>query len=109
MAVWASDVRVAPITSEWNFMPYFAQVAILDVKVVHGRELRMDVARVMNRRIDDLMERKVFFPRAFSPRLGCVHHYNIATFSELASNAARSTFILGFELAKRSARALKLR
>ncbi|MBX3728392.1 MAG: hypothetical protein KF858_04335 [Candidatus Sumerlaeia bacterium] len=65
VTLYESDLRVATLPPEYNFMPYFPNYATDRVRILHGRphEALVALERDMNRRLGY---------RSYAPGLGCV-------------------------------------
>lgn len=90
-ALYKSDLRVASLPIEYNFMIYFPAYAMAEVKVLHGRphEKLLEVEKDMNEKLGH---------RVFIPRVGCVHRFDEMTGSEMIKLIVYSVVMVIYEV-----------
>jgi hypothetical protein len=94
-AIYTSDLRHSVLPPEYNFMPYFPQYAMGDLKIMHGRppELLHKTKRLMDKQLG---------PRVHVPRLGCIRHYHQMTIPSFGLLGTKALGGLCFESLKRA-------
>ena len=98
-AIYVSNLRFAILPPEYNFLIYFPQYAMGDLKVIHGRprSKRAAVKRLMDRTLG---------PRVHAPRFGCVGFYSQMRLTSIAMLIASASGVLLVECAKRATKKL---
>jgi hypothetical protein len=89
MVIYKSDLRIAPLPYEYNFMVYFPGYAMTDLKIVHGRtfEKLKRVAKEMNQELGH---------RVYLPRIGVVKYFYRMSIGQMGKLVILSTRLLFF-------------
>lgn len=100
-AIYASNLRFSVLPPEYNFLIYFPQYAMSDLKIIHGRpgSRRAEVKQLMDRKLG---------PRVHAPRFGCIGFYNQMTLGSIATLIVNAMGVFILECAKRTTRRLGL-
>jgi hypothetical protein len=93
--LYKSDLRIASLPIEYNFMIYYPAYVMAKVKVLHGRPFSklVEVAEDMNRDLGH---------RVFIPRIGCLHRFDRMSVFEMARLIVKGTVMVGYEVLYRS-------
>jgi hypothetical protein len=100
-AIYESGLRFSVLPTEYNFMTYFPQYAMTELKIVHGRP------KSACDKLQKVMDQKLG-PRVYVPRIGYIGHYNQMGFNSMLALIANAIKMLAFEGMKRTVRAAGL-